>query len=147
MPAAPADAPVAEPPALQENPPAAPPQALRPGIEVLVVEDNAVVAASLVALLRQWSAQPQVYASAAEALALADLRRIQVALCDIRLPGEFDGVALAERLQAHRPGLVIALVSADIDEATQAHAGARGWQALRKPVQPAALRAVLARAG
>lgn len=147
VPAAPADAPVADRPALQESPPAAPPQALRPGIEVLVVEDNAVVAASLVALLRQWSAQAQVYASAAEALALADLRRIQVALCDIRLPGELDGVALAERLQAHRPGLVIALVSADIDEATQAHARARGWQALRKPVQPAALRAVLARAG
>lgn len=147
VPAAPADAPVAARPALQERPPAAPPQALRPGIEVLVVEDNAVVAASLVALLRQWSAQPQVYASAAEALALADLRRIQVALCDIRLPGELDGVALAERLQAHRPGLVIALVSADIDEATQSHALARGWHALRKPVQPAALRAVLAHAG
>lgn len=147
VPAAPADAPVADRPALQERPPAAPPQPLRPGIEVLVVEDNAVVAASLVALLRQWSAQAQVYASAAEALALADLRRIQVALCDIRLPGELDGVALAERLQAHRPGLVIALVSADIDEATQAHARARGWQALRKPVQPAALRAVLAQAG
>lgn len=147
VPAAPADAPAADRPALQERPPAAPPQALRPGIEVLVVEDNAVVAASLVALLRQWSAQAQVYASAAEALALADLRRIQVALCDIRLPGELDGVALAERLQAHRPGLVIALVSADIDEATQAHARARGWQALRKPVQPAALRAVLAQAG
>lgn len=147
VPAAPADAPVADHPALQERPPAAPPQALRPGIEVLVVEDNAVVAASLVALLRQWSAQPQVYGSAAEALALADLRRIQVALCDIRLPGELDGVALAERLQAHRPGLVIALVSADIDEATQAHAGARGWHALRKPVQPSALRAVLALAG
>ncbi|MDN4591344.1 hybrid sensor histidine kinase/response regulator [Xenophilus aerolatus] len=149
VPAAPADAPVADRPALRQSPTVAatPPQALRPGIEVLVVEDNAVVAASLVALLRQWSAQPQVYASAAEALALADLRRIQVALCDIRLPGELDGVALAERLQAHRPGLVIALVSADIDEATQSHALARGWHALRKPVQPAALRAVLARAG
>ncbi|MDQ7971949.1 MAG: ATP-binding protein [Rhodocyclaceae bacterium] len=148
VPAAPADAPVADRPALRHIPPAATPaQPLRPGIEVLVVEDNAVVAASLVALLRQWSARAQVYASAAEALALADLRRIQVALCDIRLPGELDGVALAERLQAHRPGLVIALVSADIDEATQAHARARGWQALRKPVQPAALRAVLAQAG
>mgnify|MGYP000998191126 CR=1 FL=1 len=54
---------------------------------------------------------------------------------------------LADRLQAHRPGLVIALVSADIDEATQAHAHARGWHALRKPMQPAALRAVLAQAG
>jgi len=122
-------------------PPAAP---LRPGLSVLVVEDNAVVADSLATLLRQWQAQPQVYASAAEALALADLRRTEVALCDIRLPGDMDGIALARRLQAHRPDLLIALVSADIDDATRALARTRGWHALRKPVQPEALRAVLA---
>jgi signal transduction histidine kinase/CheY-like chemotaxis protein len=145
VPAAPAGTPVPEAPPAAGAAPALRP--LRAGLAVLVVEDNAVVAASLAALLRQWSVQPQVYGSAAEALALADLRRVDVALCDIRLPGELDGVALAERLQAHRPGLLIALVSADIDDATQAHAHARGWHALRKPVQPARLHAVLAQAG
>ena len=45
----------------------------------------------------------------------------------------------------HNWGLVlIALVSADIDDATRALARTRGWHALRKPVQPEALRAVLA---
>lgn len=116
------------------------------GLAVLVVEDNAVVADSLLALLRQWQTVPRVYGNAAEALALADLRSIDVALCDIRLPGALDGIALARRLQDQNPALTIALVSADIDAATQQLATARGWHALRKPVQPAELRAVLLRA-
>jgi signal transduction histidine kinase/CheY-like chemotaxis protein len=120
--------------------------ALRPGLAVLVVEDNAVVADSLFALLRQWEAKPRVYASAAEALALADLGALDVALCDIRLPGALDGIALAERLQKQNPALAIALISADINAATQRLATERGWHALRKPVQPEELRGVLLRA-
>ena len=123
-----------------------PPSPLRPGLAVLVVEDNAVVADSIAALLHLWGARPRVYGSAAEALALADLPAIDVALCDIRLPGELDGIALAGRLQQQKPGLAIALVSADIDDATQQMARERGWQALRKPVQPRALLALLQRA-
>jgi signal transduction histidine kinase/CheY-like chemotaxis protein len=119
---------------------------LRPGLAVLVVEDNAVVADSLSALLRQWQVQPRVYASAAEALALADLRALDAALCDIRLPGALDGIALAERLQQQKPALAIALISADINEATQRLAAERGWHALRKPVQPEELRRVLLKA-
>lgn len=119
---------------------------LRPGLAVLVVEDNAVVADSLSALLRQWNVEPRVYASAAEALALADLRALDAALCDIRLPGALDGVALAERLQRQKPSLTIALISADINEATLRLATERGWRALRKPVQPEELRGVLLRA-
>ena len=122
------------------------PQPLRAGIAVLVVEDNAVVADSIAALLRHWQAEPRIYGSAAEALALADLPAIDVALCDIRLPGELDGVALAELLQQQRPDLTIALVSADIEPVTQRLAQQRGWHALRKPVQAADLRAVLAAA-
>ncbi|MNG40510.1 hypothetical protein D3C84_1291130 [compost metagenome] len=53
---------------------------------------------------------------------------------------------LATRLQQRKPELAIALVSADIDEATRVLARERGWHALRKPVQPGALRAVLAAA-
>jgi len=120
--------------------------ALPPGLAVLVVEDNAVVADSLLALLRQWGVAPRVYASAAEALALADLRALDAALCDIRLPGTLDGIALAERLQRQKPSLTIALISADINEATQRLALERGWHALRKPVQPDELHGVLLKA-
>jgi CheY-like chemotaxis protein/anti-sigma regulatory factor (Ser/Thr protein kinase) len=144
LPFAPKDAPLAAAPvsaaeAAATMPGAAP---LRPGLAVLVVEDNAVVADGIAALLRLWGARPRVYGDAAQAL-LADLRGVDVALCDIRLPGELDGIALASELQRQRPGLPIALVSADIDDATQEFARERGWQALRKPVQPAALRTLL----
>jgi len=120
--------------------------ALRPGLAVLVVEDNAVVADSLSALLRQWEVVPRVYTSAAEALALADLHALDAALCDIRLPGVLDGIALAEKLQRQKPSLTIALISADINEATLRLATERGWHALRKPVQPDELRGVLLKA-
>jgi CheY-like chemotaxis protein len=118
---------------------------LRPGLVVLVVEDNAVVADGIAALLRLWGARPQLCGSAAEALALPDLAAFDIALCDIRLPGRLDGIALATELQRRRPSLPIALVSADIDDATQQLAHERGWQALRKPVQPATLQALLRR--
>lgn len=140
--AAPADLVLPE-AANEPAPAAADARPLRPGLAVLVVEDNTVVADSIAALLQHWQAEPRIYGSAAEALALADLQAIDVALCDIRLPGELDGVALAELLQEQRPDLTIALVSADILPVTQRLAQQRGWHALRKPVQAAELRAVL----
>lgn len=149
LPAAPAEvlpsgAPAAAP--VRTAAPAPAPAQLRPGLSVLVVEDNAVVAEGLAALLRQWRVQPRVYNSADELMNGTDLHGVDVALCDIRLPGRTDGVALARQLQQWKPELAIALVSADIDEATSALARERGWHALRKPVQPGALRAVLAAA-
>ncbi|MGJ7511564.1 ATP-binding protein [Variovorax sp. GT1P44] len=146
LPAAPRGVPLAAAPAAELAPGKQLGAALRPGLAVLVVEDNAVVADSLAALLRLWGASPRVYASAAETLAQADLSTVDVALCDIRLPGEMDGIALATEVQRLRPDLAIALVSADIDDAMQQLARERGWQALRKPVQPAALRSVLLQA-
>lgn len=125
---------------------AATPATLRPGLAVLVVEDNAVVADSVAALLRLWGARPYVCACAAEALALPYLPDFEIALCDIRLPGELDGIALAQELQRRNPRLAIALISADIDDATLELARERGWQALRKPVQTSALRTLLLRA-
>ncbi|HEY2255493.1 MAG TPA: response regulator, partial [Variovorax sp.] len=119
---------------------------LRLGLSVLVVEDNAVVADSLAALMRLWGVQPRLCVCASEALALPDLGDFDLALCDIRLPGELDGIALATELQQRRPELTIALVSADIDDATQQLAREHGWLAVRKPVQPAMLHAVLLQA-
>lgn len=144
LPAAPPGVPLA--PTAAAGAEAAPaPLPLRPGLVVLVVEDNAVVADGMAALLRLWGARPQLCGSAAEALALPDLAPFDIALCDIRLPGRLDGIALATELQRRRPALPIALVSADIDDATRQLAQERGWQALRKPVQPATLQALLRR--
>ena len=144
LPAAPPGVPLAPTPVADAEAAQAP-QPPRPGLVVLVVEDNAVVADGIAALLRLWGARPQLCGSAAEALALPDLAPFDIALCDIRLPGQLDGIALATELQRRRPSLPIALVSADIDDATRQLAHERGWQALRKPVQPATLQALLRR--
>lgn len=144
LPAAPLGAPVV--PSMVSATEAAAPGTLRQGLGVLVVEDNTVVADSVAALLRLWRARPHVCISAADALALPNLPAFEIALCDIRLPGELDGIALAKELQRRSPNLAIALISADIDDATLELARERGWQALRKPVQPADLRALLLRA-
>ncbi|MEJ8814983.1 ATP-binding protein [Variovorax ureilyticus] len=147
LPAAPKDAPITVGMGLAAETAAATAQdarPLRPDLSVLIVEDNAVVADSMAALLRLWGARAHVCGSAVEALALTTtLRGFDIALCDIRLPGSIDGITLAKELQRRAPTLSIALVSADIDDATQDLASLRGWQALRKPVQPAGLRALL----
>ena len=146
LPAAPADAAVPAPSRSAQPRSGQAARTLQPGLAVLVVEDNTVVADSLGALLQQWHVAPRIYGSAAEALALADLHALDAALCDIRLPGGLDGIALAERLHRQKPSLTIALISADIGKATQRLAAERGWHALRKPVQPAELHAVLLQA-
>lgn len=146
LPAAPLGTPVVPSMVSAAEAAAASPGTLRQGLAVLVVEDNAVVADSVAALLRLWRARPQVCACAADALALPNLPVFEIALCDIRLPGELDGIALAKELQRRNPKLAIALISADIDDATLDLARELGWQALRKPVQPADLRQLLLRA-
>jgi signal transduction histidine kinase len=149
LPAAPPDAPVTTGMGLAAEAAAASAQdatPLRPDLRVLIVEDNAVVADSMAALLRLWGARAHVCGSAAEVLALTTLAGFDIALCDIRLPGSIDGITLAKELQRRASTLAIALVSADIDDATRELASLRGWRALRKPVQPAALRALLLQA-
>lgn len=148
LPAAPPDAPLSTGTGLAAEAAAISAQdatALRPDLSVLIVEDNAVVADSIAALLRLWGARAHVCGSAVEALALTTLPGFDIALCDIRLPGSIDGITLAKELQRRSPKLSIALVSADIDDTVQDLASSRGWQALRKPVQPAGLRALLVR--
>lgn len=66
---------------------------------ILIVEDEAIVAADIEQQLhRAGYASMGPVASAAEALCLVRERRPQAALLDIRLQGDVDGIALAERL-------------------------------------------------
>ena len=110
---------------------------------VLVVEDDPLVAQGLAAMLSEWGARPRVYENAAAALALADLRAIDVAWCDVRLPGSIDGVSLARRLQQLKPDMGIVLLSADADDELLRTAREQRWVALRKPVQAQVLRAAM----
>lgn len=87
-------------------------------VTLLIVEDQAVVAADLEArLLRNGYQVCGVAASGEEALALARQHRPELALMDIRLQGEMDGIATAEILRRELDVAVIFL-SANVDEAT-----------------------------
>jgi len=102
------------------------------------------VLASLVALLTRWGAQVIPIGSAAAALALIENQPIDVALVDYTLgANSINGLQLIAELRRCRPGLRVALVTAELDPELPARALAAAVPMLKKPVRPAALRALL----
>ncbi|WP_332774498.1 sensor histidine kinase [Polaromonas sp.] len=85
---------------------------------LLIVEDQAVGAADLVdRLVRQGYKVCGVATSGKEALALARRHRPRLALMDIRLQGEMDGIQTAEMLR-RKLDVPVIFLSAHFDEAT-----------------------------
>src|SRR5438552_19079463 len=85
---------------------------------LLIVEDQAVVAADLAGVLgRSGYKVCGIAASGDEALALAREHRPELALMDIRIQGEMDGIQTAEVLRRELDVPVIFL-SAHLDEPT-----------------------------
>lgn len=112
---------------------------------VLVVEDEPLFADQLEMALQQLGYAPVGPASSAQlALALHRTEHIDLALLDVQLRGETDGVQLAEQLLAHRPVPIIFLTSRTDAEtfgrAQQLHPAAY----LTKPVTPEALQRAIA---
>lgn len=108
---------------------------------VLVVEDDPAVAAVAAAFVASLGYQLQAVADAEAALEiLASPKQIDLLFSDVLLGAGADGVELAIRARALRPGLPILL--------TSGHAAAptlEGVELLRKPYERAALGAALAR--
>jgi DNA-binding NarL/FixJ family response regulator len=100
-------------------------------IRVLIVDDEALVRAGLVMILR---AAPDITVvgeagDGAAALVAAERHRPDVVLMDVRMPGS-DGLTAAQRLtDADRPVKVIMLTTFDLDEYVHAalRAGAVGF--------------------
>jgi CheY-like chemotaxis protein len=67
---------------------------------ILIVEDEALIAANIEEVLEESGFRVAgVASSALEALSIADEQRPQLALVDIRLSGDMDGIELACRLR------------------------------------------------
>jgi PAS domain S-box-containing protein len=116
---------------------------------VLVVEDNRDAAATLADLLELWGCEARVAHDGPAALAAAAEFRPDVILLDIGLPG-LDGYQVARRLR-ESPGLGSARLVAlsgygDLEHRRRAEA-AGFHHHLTKPVEPEALRRLLACAG
>ncbi len=107
--------------------------------EVLLVEDDSLVAAATRQLLRSWGLQVRHVETAAEAM--RDIHFGDIAICDARLPHGASGldVALALRRQGKKVILISGETNAALRDAAQAHA----VRLLTKPVSASTLLAVL----
>jgi two-component system CheB/CheR fusion protein len=131
------------------KPPARPPKVEAPGCRVLLVEDNQDSADSLRTLLEIAGYTVQIAADGPAAVAAARTFRPEVVLCDIGLPGQMDGYAVAAALRKADGGrpYLIALTGYG-QPADRDHAREAGFDRhLTKPADPAALRRILQEVG
>ena len=142
--------PLRDAPVVTETPhrmPAAAPTPQLSGLAVLVVEDEADARELIRTVLEQLGAGVSTAATAEEALAALDQRRLDVLLSDIEMPG-MDGYELMRRVRerpADRGGRIpAAALTAYARPEDRAAALSAGFQLhVSKPVQPAELAAVV----
>ena len=107
------------------------------GTTVLIVDDDAAIRKATAALLATWHCRALTAATAAAALELvADADR---AIVDLDLGGGEEGIALIARLEAVRPGLACALVTADRSPEVAERCARLAITLLTKPVDPGVL--------
>ena len=120
--------------------------ALRLDGRVVVVEDDPLIRIAMEQLMRGWGLHVRSVERAEEIgrlLVSGELECVDVAICDIRLPGPMNGVELAQMLQRTCPTLKVLLVSADVTEQIRRTAQQSGFPLLKKPVAPGRLRAAI----
>ena len=124
------------------------PSALR-GRRALVVDDDARVRDAMRKLLARWGVEAEFCEDGHAAfaiLAASDPATRWHVVIDYRLAGTETGLDLAGRIRARFGERAnCALVTGEVDEALDQRAAAQDIPVLRKPVEPARLRALLAR--
>lgn len=113
--------------------------------QVLVVDDDDLCRKGTAEVISGWGGQVRVARDDQEALACCEQApsAMQLAVCDIRIAGDLDGISLGKRMQQLCPDLQVVLVSANVTPMVQALARRAGFPLLKKPVAPARLRATL----
>lgn len=117
----------------------------RLGGTVLVVDSDPLVRAGMETAITGWGAKVILAASRDEAVTRCCEGGTvpDMAICNLRLPGKSSGIDFGGELRNLYPGIGVLLMSADISEATQVAARARGFPLLKQPVAPGRLRAAL----
>ncbi|MCZ2497578.1 response regulator [Xylophilus sp. Kf1] len=107
--------------------------------KLLLVEDNAEVAASMAGMLQAAGLRVERAASAEDAIArlAATVVLPDVVLSDIAMPGAIDGIELAFQLRDRYPGLPVLLATGYADKLEVANCG--GLEVLPKPLSPTML--------
>ncbi|MBK3404761.1 response regulator [Methylorubrum populi] len=101
----------------------------------LIVDDSKLARLVVTKLLRQLKPDWEIAeaANADAAMTLVGERQVDVALLDFNMPGK-DGLELAADLRAARPGMPIAVVSANIQDEIIARARSVDATFLPKPL-------------
>ena len=115
--------------------------------KILIVDDSKLarmaVAKALNSLRPDWERLEATNAD--EALALANQAQVDIALVDFNMPGR-DGLTLASDLRALKPGMPVAVVSANVQHEVMARAKEAGAEFLAKPLTETVLGAFLDKA-
>ena len=114
---------------------------------VLIIDDEAAIQTAMCTLLEHWGYDVLTAGSEAEMLAALESCPQQPALliCDYRLRGTEDGIAVIRRLQQeYNDGLPALLVTGDTAPGRLLDARASGLMLLHKPVPETALRTAMA---
>jgi two-component system, sensor histidine kinase len=123
--------------------PLPPPRHSLENVHVLVIDDDALVRAGMMQMLKDWGCSCDAVHSVAPALAAARARRPTVVISDYRLPGHETGAMAVAALRAELPELPALLVTGDTAPARIFEATASGIPLLHKPVSPSLLRRAL----
>jgi CheY-like chemotaxis protein len=115
------------------------------GLRVLCVEDDPNILDAMRELLTRWEIDVVCTATAAEAREWLRAQPVDLVLADYHLGGEPLGLDVLDELVPRDPARLRAgaLITADGTAALAQRAHAYGFQVLRKPLRPAALRALI----
>jgi len=114
------------------------------GLHALCLDNDLAILDGMSALLTRWGVSCDLAASLDEALLAARRRRPDLLLVDYHLEAAEDGLAALAALRAAvEPPPPGALITADTSAELALRARALGHALLRKPVKPAALRALI----
>lgn len=115
------------------------------GLRVLCVEDDPNILDAMRELLTRWNIEVFCVTTVAQARELLSAQAIDLVLADYHLGGEPLGLDALDELVPRDPSRLRAgaLVTADGTAALAQRANALGFQVLRKPLRPAALRALI----
>lgn len=111
---------------------------------ILIVDDSRVARLSLRRMVLSVVPEADIVeaASADDAIAAIEGRSIDKALIDYNMPGR-DGLELGEELASTRPGLSMAMVTANIQDAVAGRAEALGMAFIGKPPRESEMTAFL----
>jgi len=98
---------------------------------VLLVDDNDAVRATTAAFLRECGLSIIEAPDAAHALLALETAKVEAVVSDIIMPGELDGMSLAQKIKIRWPDLPVLLVSGFSERAAEAQA--RGFPVVNKP--------------